>query len=172
MNFKNAIGYFDSAANGLNGGNGNQTLGGTLVAPVANPFSTPLTEDGQRAWHAGGKYNFGVAAVSLEFANYRNPFFESNFNTDFWDIGASVPVGPAAIFYFNYLHKKDKNFSSNNSNLYKFAIDYNMSKTFTAYANLGFTNNSSTGTMGVMNSGNTFAGQNQAALGVGLRKAF
>jgi GBP family porin len=151
-----AAGYYDTKVNGA----------------AVNGSTAANTLSGARAWHLGGKYNFGVATVSLEFANYRDPSADALANTDFWDLGGAIPVGPNGVVYLNYLRKKDKNFSGNNGHLYKIAYDHNFSKTTTAYVNLGFTRNSATGTMGLLNGGFTAAGQNQTALGVGLRKAF
>jgi GBP family porin len=154
-----AVGYIDSKSN------------------VALGSAVATTESTLRATHLGGKYNFGPATVSLEWANYRNPFASTgpaatNFNTDFWDLGASIPVGTNMVVYLNYLNKRDKNDSSYNGNLYKAALNYNFSKTTTAYVNLGFTRNQANSTMGVQNSGATAAGQNQTAFAVGMRKAF
>ncbi len=151
-----AAGYFDSKNNGA----------------LVNGAAVPTTESGQRAWHIGGKYNFGVATAHVEFANYKNPFQSDLFNTDFWSIGAAAPIGTNMVFLANWIHKKDKNVSDRNADLFKFAVDYNFSKTTTAYVNLGFTRNKRLGNTGLLNSGYTVAGENQTALGVGLRKAF
>jgi general bacterial porin, GBP family len=150
-----AIGYYDSKLNGTTGNN-------TLV---------PNTESGQRAWHLGGKYNFGPVTASLEYAQYKIPYLNA-LDVRFWDLGASIPVGPNGVVYLNYLNKRDQNTSSNNGQLYKIAYDHNFSKTTTAYVNLGFTRNDSTGTMGPQNAGYVAAGKNGTALGVGMRKAF
>lgn len=153
-----SIGYFDSKNN----------------AVAVNGSAAPNTTSGQRAWTVGGKYNFGVATVGLTYADYRDPSTSgaTEERTKFWDLGASVPFGGSAIFYANYINSRDAVTSTRNSQLYKFAVDYNLSKTTTAYVNLGFTRNNSAASMGVMNAGYTAAGQNQTALGVGMRKAF
>jgi predicted porin len=157
-----AAGYFDSRLNGATGGS-NQTV--TVIPTIPN------TESGQRAWHLGGKYNFGPVTASLEYANYKVPYL-SSLNVDYWDLGASIPVGPNGVVYLNYLNKKDKDVSNNNGQLYKIAYNHNFSKTTTGYIDLGFTRNNSTGTLAVQNSSYTGAGQNQTALAVGMRKAF
>jgi predicted porin len=111
------------------------------VTPAGVVSVAPAGVDNNRFYYLGAMYTFRGFSVSASWANGRNPSNTAKANVDMYSAGLGYAFSPALNVTSGFYYLKDKNHSANHSAEISLAVDYNLSKQTTLYAEVGRVDN-------------------------------
>jgi predicted porin len=143
-----------------------------------NPFApngtvTPATGlNNNRFWYVGAEYTIYGASVSTSYSLGKNPAKSSLYSFEMISAGLGYALTPVFKVTSGFYYLRDRNFSSNQSNLYAMGAEYNVSKATRFYAQVGYVNNRGNMSQTIIYGAPVPEGTSSTAVMIGIRHAF
>ncbi|RKT20767.1 putative porin [Paraburkholderia sp. RAU2J] len=144
----------------------------------ANPFApngavTPATGlNNNRFWYVGAQYTFYNVSVSTSYAMGKNPAKSSQDSFEMISAGLGYQFTPFFKVSSGFYYLRDRNFSSNQSNLFAVGAEYNLSKATLAYAQVGYVNNRGNMSQTIIYAAPVPEGTSSTAAMIGIRHVY
>ncbi|RKE39008.1 putative porin [Paraburkholderia sp. BL23I1N1] len=147
-----------------------------------NPFTTTATgaiitapstgRDNNRFYYLGAMYTFHDLSVSTSYSIGKNPANGSHDDFEMISGGLGYRFTPFFKVTSGFYYLKDRNVSSNQSNLFAVGAEYNLSKSTIAYAQVGHVNNRGNMSQTIAYGAPVPEGTSSTAAMVGIRHGF
>ncbi|MGF6788380.1 porin [Paraburkholderia sp. 35.1] len=147
-----------------------------------NPFTTTATgaiitapsagQDNNRFYHLGAMYTFHDLSVSTSYSIGKNPANSGHDDFEMISGGLGYKFTPFFKVTSGFYYLKDRNVSSNQSNLFAVGAEYNLSTSTIAYAQVGHVNNRGNMSQTIAYGAPVPEGKSTTAAMVGIRHSF
>ena len=144
----------------------------------ANPFApggavTPATgQNNNRFWYLGAQYTFHGFSVSTSYSMGKNPAKSSQNSYEMISGGLGYQFTRFFKLTSGFYYLRDRNFSSNQSNLWSLGVEYSASKATRFYAQVGYVNNRGTMSQTIIYGAPVPEGTSSTAAMLGIRHTF
>ncbi|MBK5123916.1 porin [Burkholderia sp. R-69980] len=147
-----------------------------------NPFTTTATgaiitapstgQDNNRFYYLGAMYTFHDFSVSTSYSIGKNPANSGHDDFEMISGGLGYNFTPFFKVTSGFYYLKDRNVSSNQSNLFAVGAEYKLSKSTIAYAQVGHVNNRGNMSQTIVYGAPVPEGRSTTAAMVGIRHSF
>ncbi|TDN59126.1 porin [Paraburkholderia sp. BL10I2N1] len=142
----------------------------TATGAIITAPSTGLANN--RFWYLGAQYTFHDFSVSTSYSIGKNPANSGRDNFEMISAGLGYRFTPFFKVTSGFYYLKDRNVSTNQSDLFAVGAEYNLSKATLAYAQVGYVNNRGDMSQTITYGAPVPEGRSATAAMVGIRHSF